>query len=188
MAPPKVLVLGHSFVRRLKFDLRHQSDLRMSPSFKLEGTARVYMRGIGGRTVQKLRQHDLDEVSRLSPDIVLLEIGTNDLSYLRPEVVGSQIEELVVLLREIYMVKVVGVCLVTPRWRNQLFEQKRVILNQYLTAVLEHIPKVFSWAHRGFVQPSIKPFLRDGVHFNKIGQYNLYRSYRGAILNAITML
>ncbi len=87
------------------------------------------MRGIGGRTVQKLRQHDLDEVSRLSPDIVLLEIGTNDLSYLRPEVVGSQIEELVVLLREIYMVKVVGVSLVTPRWRNQLFEQKRVILN-----------------------------------------------------------
>ncbi len=82
MAPPKVLVLGHSFVRRLKFDLQHQSDLRMSPSFKLEGTARVYMRGIGGRTAQKLRQHDLDEVSRLSPDIVLLEIGTNGLSYL----------------------------------------------------------------------------------------------------------
>ncbi len=98
---------------------------------------------------------------------------------------GSQIEELVVLLRETYMVKVVGVCLVTPRWRNQLFEQKRVILNQYITAVLEHI---FSWAHRSFVQPSIKPFLRDdGVHFNKIGQYNLYRSYRGAILNAITI-
>ncbi len=44
MAPPKVLVLGHSFVRRLKFDLRHQSDLRMSPNFKLEGTARIYAR------------------------------------------------------------------------------------------------------------------------------------------------
>ncbi len=147
MAPPKVLVLGHSFVRRLKFDLQHQSDLCMSPSFKLEGTARVYMCGIRGRTVQKLRQHYLDEVLRLLPDIVLLEIGTNDLSYLRPKVVGSQIEELVVLLPEIYMVKVVGVCLVTARWRNHLFEQKRTILNQYITVVIEHIPKVFSWAY-----------------------------------------
>ena len=185
MALPKVLVLGHSFVRRLKSDLEYRSDLRMSRTFKLEGTARVYLHGIGGRTVQKLRHHDLAVVSRLSPDIVVLEIGTNDLSSLPPEVVGSQIEEVVVLLRETYKVKVVCVCLVTPRWRNWHFNKTRLVLNNYLTVVLEHMPL---WLHRGFSQPSVTPFLRDGVHFNKIGQYNLYRSYRGAILNAITML
>ena len=47
MAPSTVLVLGHSFVRRLKSDLKFQLDSRMSPSFKLDGTARVYMHGIG---------------------------------------------------------------------------------------------------------------------------------------------
>ncbi len=46
MAPPKVLVLGHSFVHRLKFDPQHQSDLHMSPSFKLEGTAHVYIHAV----------------------------------------------------------------------------------------------------------------------------------------------
>ena len=91
MAPPKVLVLGHSaFVRRLKSDLHVQQDARMSSTFKLNATAQVYMHGIGGRTVRKVRNHDLGVVARLSPDIVMREIGTNDLSLLPPEVVGSR--------------------------------------------------------------------------------------------------
>ena len=164
MAPSTVLVLGHSFVRRLKSDLKFQLDSRMSPSFKLDRTARVYMHGIGGRTVTKLRKYDFGVVARLSPDIVILEIGTNDLSFLPPEVVGSEIEELVSQLQQAYRVKVVCVCLITPRHRNQVFNAKRL------------------------TQPSVTPFLRDGVHLNKIGQYNLYRSYRGAILKSLRML
>ena len=188
MAPPKVLVLGHSFVRRLKLDLHVQQDARTSPTFKLDGTAQVYMHGIGGRTVRKVRNHDLGVVARLSPDIVILEIGTNDLSLLPPEVVGSEIEELVSLLRQTYHVKVVCVCLSTPRNHNPVFNAKRVIVNKYLTVVLEHMPNVFTWLHRGFARPSVTPFLRDGVHFNKLGQFTLYRSYRGAILKSLRML
>jgi hypothetical protein len=73
------------------------------------------MHVIGGRTVNKVRNHDLGVVARLSPDIVILEIGTNDLSLLPPEVVGSEIEELVSLLQQTYHIKVVCVCLVTPQ-------------------------------------------------------------------------
>ena len=138
MAPSTVLVLGHSFVRRLKSDLKFQLDSRMSPSFKLDGTARVYMHGVGGHTVTKLRKYDFGVVARLSPDIVILEIGTNDLSFLPPEVVGSEIEELVSQLQQAYRVKVVCVCLITPRHRNHVFNAKRLILNNYLTVVLEH--------------------------------------------------
>ena len=188
MAPSTVLVLGHSFVRRLKSDLKFQLDSGMSPSFKLDGTARVYMHGVGGRTVTKLRKYDFGVVARLSPDIVILEIGTNDLSFLSPEVVGSEIEELVSQLQQAYRVKVVCVCLITPQHRNHVFNAKRLILNNYLTVVLEHMPKVFTWLHRGFAWPSVTPFVRDGVHLNKIGQYNLYRSYRGAILKSLRML
>jgi lysophospholipase L1-like esterase len=160
----------------------------MSPTFKLNGTAQVYMHGIGGRTFRKVRNHDLGVVARLSPDIVILEIGTNDLSLLPPEVVGSEIEELVYLLRQTYHVKVVCVCLLTQRNRNPVFNAKRVIVNKYLTVVLEHMPNVFTWLHQRFARPSVTPFLRDGVHFNKIGQYALYRSYRGAILKSLRML
>ena len=42
--------------------------------------------------------------------------------------------------------------------------------------------------HRGFANPSVHPYLPDGVHVNSFGQYCLYRSYRGAILNALRML
>ena len=140
MAPSTVLVLGHSFARRLKSDLKFQLDSRMSPSFKFDGTARVYMHGIGGRTVTRLRKYDFGVVARLSPDIVIREIGT-DLSFLPPEVVGSEIEELVSQLQQAYRVKVVCVCLITPRHRNQVFNAKTLILNNYLTVVLEHIQK-----------------------------------------------
>ena len=85
--------------------------------------------------------------------------------------VGSEIEELVS-----HRVKVVCVCLTTPRHRNHVFNAKRLILNNYLTVVLEHRPNVFTWLHRDFTQPSVTPFRRDGVHLNKIGQNNLYRS------------
>jgi hypothetical protein len=120
-------------------------DLRMS---------RTLGPHIGGRTEKNHGiMAPIPVVSRLSSDIVVLEIGTNDLSSLSPEVVGLQIEELVVLLREAYKVKVVCVCLVTPRWRNRHFNITRLILNNYLTVVLEYILKVFSWPHRGFTQP-----------------------------------
>ena len=118
MAPPIVLILGHSFARRLKSDLQFQSDSRISPSFKLDRIARGYMHGIGDRTVSQLRKYDIGVIVCLSPDIVILEIGTNDLSFLPPEVVGSKIEKLVSQLQQASRVKVLCVCLITPRHLN----------------------------------------------------------------------
>ena len=94
-AIPAVLVLGHSFVKRLKRDLHSQFDPRAVRSFNLTGTATVHLHGVGGRTVAKLRSFDLHVVEQIAPDVVLLEIGTNDLVDARPEVVGSEIESLV---------------------------------------------------------------------------------------------
>ena len=39
-----------------------------------------------------------------------------------------------------------------------------------------------------FDNPSVHPYLPDGVHVNSFGQYCLYRSYRGTILKALRML
>ena len=124
----------------------------------------------------------------MSPEIVILEIGTNDLSHLRPEVVGSEIEELVHLLLQSFSIKVIGVCEVLPRVNASVFNGAASILNQYLFDVLQPIPNVFCWRHKGFKNPSVHPYLLDGVHVNSFGQYCLYRSYRGAILKALRML
>ena len=48
---PSVLILGHSFVKRLKRDLRSHFDPRADGNFKLGGTVSVHLHGVGGRTV-----------------------------------------------------------------------------------------------------------------------------------------
>ena len=68
---PSVLTLGHSFVKRLKRDLRSHFDPRADGNFKLGGTASVHLHGVGGRTVAKLRSSDLYVVERIAPDVVI---------------------------------------------------------------------------------------------------------------------
>ena len=112
---PVLLILGHSFVRRLCHDLKTGFDQRADLNLNLQGTAVVFMHSVGGRTVPKLRIFDLHVVKQLSPDIIILEIGTNDLTRVGPEVVGSEIDDFVRFLVDNLAVRVVGVCHVIPR-------------------------------------------------------------------------
>ena len=88
----------------------------------------MHLHRVGGFTVERLRR-DLGIVSSLSPQVVILEIGTNDLTRLRPEVTGSEIEELVCLLLDTFSVRVIGVCEVLPRARAPFFNDTALILN-----------------------------------------------------------
>ena len=189
---PSVLFSGHSFIKRLKRDLRSHFDPRADSNFKLGGTVSVHLHSVGGRTVAKLRSFDLRVVQQIAPDILILEIGTNDLVDTSPEVVGSEIESLVCLLLEYYKVRVVCVCHVIPRGHSHdeaaSFAEHVEILQQYLDVVLSPIPKVFCWLHKAFSHPGKDFYLPDGVHVNPGGQYYLYRSYRGAILRALRLL
>jgi len=199
-AIPKVVILGHSFVKRLQSDLKVPFDARADSNFHLEGTATVHLFGVGGRTIEKLHRYDLHVVTHLAPDVVILEVGTNDLSNVRPEVVGSSIEEvvgssieeLVGSLLDNFLVTMVGVCHVIPRgisftdWEDVL--QRAAILNNYVRVVLEPFPNAFCWTHKDFSSPHKDLYLADGIHVNPLGQYFLYQSYRGAILQALGRL
>ena len=125
---PSVLVLGHSFIQRLRDDLRSHFDSRADDTFGLSDDTNVHLHRVGGFTVERLRR-DLGIVSSLSPQVVILEIGTNDLTRLRPEVTGSEIEELVCLLLDTFSVRVIGVCEVLPRARAPFFNDTALILN-----------------------------------------------------------
>ena len=190
---PVVLILGHSFIRRLCHDLETGFDQQADLNFNLKGTPVVFMRGMGGRTVPKLRIFDLHVVKQLSPDIIILEIGTNDLTRVGPEVVGSEINDFVRFLVDNLAVNVVGVCHVIPSVFSCAASQTSFLtsataLNQYTNAVLGDLPNVFCWVHTPFSSPGKDFYLNDGVHLNSVGQYQLYRSYRGTILRAIRML
>ena len=68
----RVLILGHSFVRRLRTDL-------LARTFDLQGIADVNMYGVGGWTIPRLRKFDLWVILKISPNIVSRETRTNGL-------------------------------------------------------------------------------------------------------------
>lgn len=189
---PKVLILGHSFVKRLSRDISRGIDPRMDLNFGLEGDVSIRLSGVGGRTVEKLRRFDLSNISSFAPDILILEVGTNDLAHLAPEVVGSAIDDLVHLILDSFSVSVLGWCCVIPRGISHddaaLFHHRARVLNNYLRVVLDSIPNVFCWEHRVFNHPAKNFYVPDAVHLNFAGQYQLYRSYRGAVLKALSLL
>jgi len=81
---PSVLILGHSFVKPLKRDLRSCFDPRAdsylnSCPFKSTALADVLL--------AKLWSCDL-VAERIAPNVLILETKTNDLVNSRPEVVG----------------------------------------------------------------------------------------------------
>ena len=72
---PLVLVLGHSFIRRLRDDLHSHFDSRSDDTFGLSDDTIIHLHVVGSLTVARLR-HDLGIVSSLSPQVVILELGT----------------------------------------------------------------------------------------------------------------
>ncbi|PFX15373.1 hypothetical protein AWC38_SpisGene20400 [Stylophora pistillata] len=144
--PPSIA--GHSFVRRLSSDLRSNFDARAAKHFNRLGDAVIHLHGVGGRTVKKLRLYDLGVVSALKPDVIILEIGTNDLGANRPEVVGSGIDDLVQLLLQSYSVRVIGICEVIPRVRAPFFNTAATTSTSISPMFYSLVPTFFPGAIR----------------------------------------
>ena len=156
MSPkPHVLIMGHSFVRRFELFLSKGVDARVRRDLNLSRSADINFLGVGGRTVDKLSKFDLHLVRRLQPQIVILEIGSNDLSPpdARPEVVGSKIETLVQRLHAECRVETIVVCQTINRAAGlrdpPSFTDRVALLNQYLSVVLETLPFAVFWRHKG---------------------------------------
>ena len=92
MPKPEVLILGHSFVRRFAAFIAQGVDKRVKNNLDLAESAQLAFQGVGGRTVDKINVFDLQRVRKVQPDIVILEIGSNDLCPrdAKPEIVGSK--------------------------------------------------------------------------------------------------
>ena len=185
--------MGHSFVRPFELFLSKGVDARVRRDLNLSRSAQITFLGVGGRTVDKLSKFDLHLVRRLQPQIVIFDIGSNDLSLpdARPEVVGSKIETLVQRLHPECGVETIVVCQTINRAAGlrdpPSFNDRVALLNQYLSIVLETLPFAVFWRHKGLRQPTVRILCRDGVHLNAKGQYAHYQSYRGAILSAIKL-
>ena len=93
MAEQRVLIIGHSFVHRLKAFVQKKRHMQAFSS--LSGIADIYFHGVGCRTIAKFRKFDFHVVRQLVPDVIILELGSNDLVELSPQTVRSELESLV---------------------------------------------------------------------------------------------
>ena len=189
MEHPRVLILGHSFIRRLR-DFIIKNSPTYNLNLNINASVTIHWHGVGGRTIDKVRRFDLTEVERFKPDVVFLQIGTNDLTHRgsSPASVGSAIEDLVCLLHHEYGVRLVCVGQTVKRRPVGTFNTNVQILAQYLQGVLEPLPFAIYWTHRGFWQAPCSYLSYDGVHLNKQGQHKLYRSVRGAVMHCLKRL
>ena len=99
MAEPRVLVLGDSFIRRLRLFLSRDS-FHSSVDFKLSHRAFINWHGVGGRTVSKTLHLDLNAIESFRPEIVIMQLGSNALTDSDPLHVGLAIEDFVRLLHD----------------------------------------------------------------------------------------
>ena len=82
MAPLRILILGHSFIRRLHFFLRQNFNEVFARNLHIDGDLSIKWHGIGERTISEVIRHDLGIVEKFAPEIVVIQLGTNDLSSL----------------------------------------------------------------------------------------------------------
>ena len=182
---PQVLILGHSFVRRFQHYLKSTEDRRVAEDMNLSRICYVQTYGIGGRTVRKLRMFDLDVVQRISPDVVILEIGTNDLAKSSPRLVAEDIKTLCHDLYCLYGVRKIVISQIIFRANNSIFNAAVSECNSILQTFFEHNDHITFWRHRGLNNPAVQIHRRDRVHLNDAGNFALYKSYRGAIIHAL---
>ena len=127
---------------------------------------------------------------QIAPEVIILELGSNDLVNLSPQTVGSELENLVRELYEAYSVEFVVVGQVLRRRTRDAGECNCKVgkLHLYLKVVLEQLPFCYYWRHRGFWNSKRDLHLPDGVHLNSLGNYKFLRSIRGAVLRAIKLV
>ena len=190
---PRSLILGHSFVQRMKVFLKHNAgNSSFNEHFDLKNSCLVKLIGNGGRTVERLMRYDLRATRATKPDILVVEIGSNDLCdpSADPEILGETITASVDVLRHEIQHKFTVICQVIPR-RNPPFpkyNQRVKKLNKCLWKMLADSSAVKFWRHRGLHNPTRDIYVRDGIHLNNQGHKALYRSYRGALLYALKQI
>ena len=73
-----ILILGHSFVRRLHTVLNEHHDRLAAHNMNL-AHENVSFLGVGGRTVSKTLSFDLDKIKAFQTKVIVLELETIDL-------------------------------------------------------------------------------------------------------------
>ena len=179
--PVRVLVLGHSFVRRL----REHLDRLATPPFGLRPAGHlVRLVGLGGLQFPCLLRQ-LWAVCEPGYDLVLLDFGTNDLAAgCSAELRADRVVAVAETMLAIYGVKRVVVLEVFPRADGRYrcppeFNSEARHFNILIRERLAFSNQIHFHQHKGMVT-NWQQYLVDGVHLNGFGMSKYSASVRRA--------
>ena len=104
---------------------RRNFNTHIAENLSSDGDLLIRWYGIGGRTVSKTRENNLCVVEEFPPNVVIMQLGTNDLTTKSAVESGSAIEDLCRLLYESYGVEAICVCQILYR-QDPLFLTNRL--------------------------------------------------------------
>ena len=165
MGEPRMLILGHSFIRRLNSFITHSTNL--DHRFMLHEAAQFKWHGVGGRKVEKNYSQWSSRGGVVCAPYCDTTVGNL--------FAASAIENLVGILYDEHSVRQICVCQTLNRENVAAFNARVKALKKYLKVLLEPILYCFLGGHRGFWNTSQRYFARDGVHLNKLEHYKYYR-------------
>ena len=198
----KILLLGHSFISHFKRFLKTNLNT-FSYSINLNPReVMVQYASCPGATVEKLERTCMSDVEDFEPDVVVLQIGTNDLAdpTCTPEKLVKKITGLVRTLLTTYKVKYVAVLQILHRFPSSrptrhkvdvpTFNKKVDDANDLLTKSLSGVPGCRFWRHKGFWGAHQRATIaNDGVHISQsFGQRRYFYSIRAVAVSSLKTL
>ena len=205
----RILVVGHSFIFRyrrfLERELSSRGDCVSLPDFDFAqklGLPReeVFIVGRGGLKCDRQGISFVTNLCRrFRPELVVLEIGTNDLSnstFVPNEQFGvhtaGKVVDLCRILHQGFGVRTVVVCKVVARGRfrrgvsEEDFASRRAAFNQELCVAARCWRFIFAWRHDRTCLNSLRNLSDDSIHVTSTDGMNLYNfSIRRAITTGL---
>ena len=181
--PVKVLILGHSFVRRLRVHTVVNGMFNLNLSRK--GHTIVF-RGVGGLKFAPLLRN-LRNFCASGFDVVVFDFGTNDLAEgCAVDILVDRVGAVVDTLLASYGVKQVVVLEIFPRMAGRYpypdnFNEKVISYNNALRERAMEDSRFHVHHHQGMVN-NFQQYLLDGVHLNATGMAKYAKSVRRAVL------
>lgn len=197
MAAPKshILLLGHSFFRRLRDAACSSVYPAIRQNFGLRNRE-IHFVCRGGWTVSNLEMI-ISQVRNSAPNVqfsaAIIQMGGNDLSpSCEPLELASKLEDLAQCLRDKLLIPTVFICEIfirpSPRGISVAeYERKRLATMNYLATLLDNNAELRIWKHRRIFNSPNNMFLADGTHLNPTGLKKFYESIKLAIILATTL-
>ena len=153
----------------------------------------IRLHGVSGGTLSSLFVN-LVNIVTFQPDILFLQIGSNDIGHVHTNVVHVlfEFEYALQILMSLGIRKIfIGLVFYRERvasWRGLTLQQYNERVYELNAGLMEigyrYQERVLFWRHRGFLCPNMDILLQDGVHLNSEGNKRLYYSLRGAFVYA----